>query len=88
MKEIIDLLKTASDSQLDASMKPLIEKWSDPPTAIQVLEVLDYCIHGSLASGFVVKVLQMLYEGRLEAEGTTHEEVVAKTNCISDRRHG
>lgn len=75
MKEIIEHLLKAPDRQLDAQMKPLIEKWSDPPTALQVLEVLDYCIHGSLASGFVVSVLQILYDMRCKAEGVTHEQL-------------
>jgi hypothetical protein len=75
MKEIVEHLLKAPDRQLDAQMKPLIEKWSDPPTALQVLEVLDYCIHGSLASGFVVSVLQILYDMRCKAEGVTHEQL-------------
>ncbi len=74
MKEIIEHLLKAPDSQLDAQMKPFIEKWDDPPKALQVLEVLDYCIHGSLASGFVVTVLQTLYDMRLKAEGIVHED--------------
>ncbi len=69
-------LLSAPESQLDAKMKPLIEKWGEPPTAIQLLEVLDHCIHGALASSLVVKLLQLLYDDTLKAEGTTHEEVV------------
>lgn len=76
MKEFVDLLLQASDGQLDAAMKPLIEKWSDPPTPAQILEVLDHCIHGSLASGFVVHALQIVYDARRKEENTTHEEVV------------
>lgn len=72
MKEIF---LQAPDSQLDASMKPLVEKWSSPAKAIEILEVLDWCIHGSLASGLVVTLLQKLYYAALEAEGTTHAEV-------------
>lgn len=75
MKEIIEHLLKAPDHQLDAQMKPLIEKWTEPPTALQVLEVLDFCIHGALASGFMVAVLQALYDIRCKAENTTHEEV-------------
>lgn len=76
MKEIVDHLLKAPDSQLDACMKPLIEKWGNPPTALQILEVTDHCIHGSLASGFVVALLQTLYDMQCKAEGTTHAEVV------------
>lgn len=70
------ILLTAPDTQLDASMKSLIEEWSDPPTPIQVLEVLDHCIHGALASGMVVTMLQMMYKETCEKANTSHEEVV------------
>jgi len=76
MNELAKLLLEAPDSQLDAKMKPLIEKWSNPPTPIQILEVLDYCIHGSLASGFMVATLQMVYDNTCKQNETTHEEVV------------
>jgi hypothetical protein len=84
MKEIVEYLLTAPDSQLDAQMKPLIQKWNDPPTALQILEVLDYCIHGSLASGFVVALLQTIYDMACKVEGATHEEV-AKLAIWRDR---
>jgi hypothetical protein len=69
------LLLKASDRELDATMKSHIEKWSEPPTALQVLEVLDHCICGALASGFVVSVLQAVYAGRCKAEGMTHADL-------------
>lgn len=72
------ILLTAPDTQLDASMKPLIEKWSEPPTPIQILEVLDHCIFGALASGVVVTVLQTMYDESLIQANTTHEEVIKK----------
>lgn len=75
MKELAAMLLKAPDREIDAQMKPLIEKWSDPPTALQVLEVLDYCIHGALASGFVVAALQVVYDIRCKEENTTHDEV-------------
>lgn len=70
------LLLEASDTQMDAKMKPLIKQWSDPPTSLQVLEVLDHCIHESLASGFVVSVFQMMYDDRLKEENKKHEDNV------------
>lgn len=76
MKEIIEYLLAAPDSQLHAEIKPYVQKWSDPPTALQVLEVLDMVIHMGLGSGFVVKVLQATYDMRCKDERTTHEEVV------------
>lgn len=68
-------LAKAPESQLDPAMRKLIEKWDSPPTALQILEVLDWSIHGSLASGFLINVFQVLYEGALEEEGKTHEEI-------------
>ena len=78
MKDIIAYLLTASNDYLDESMKPLISKWSDPPTALQVLEVLDKCIYGSLANELVILALTTMYDVRCKAEGTTHEQVIAQ----------
>jgi len=77
MNELRDLLLGSSTTQLDVSLKPLIEKWSDPPWAIEILEVLDYCIRGSLASSFIVTALQVVYSSALETEGTTHEAMLS-----------
>lgn len=71
------LLLAASEAQLDPSMKALIKKWSDPPTAAEILAVLDQCIYSSLASGVVVATMQMTLDTALMEEGTTHEEVAA-----------
>jgi len=73
MKEA--LLK-APDSQLDATMLPYLQRWSDPPKAIEVLEVLDHCIHGALASTLVVKLLQQEYQDALKREALTHDQLV------------
>lgn len=70
------LLLEAPDTQLDASMKPLIEKWDKPAKARQILEVLDRCIFSALASGLIVTSLQLLYDEACKAEGITHEEVI------------
>ena len=75
---------SAPDHQLDAKMQPLVEKWDDPPTAIQILEVLDHCIHGALASSLIVKLLQTFYYDTLKAEGKTHEEVVKLATWRND----
>lgn len=76
MNELKELLLTASDSQLDACMHPLIKKWDEPPTPIQILEVLDHCINGALASGFMVAALQAIYDSTCKKNNTTHDEVV------------
>jgi|SRR5579859_1617861 len=74
---LINHLLAAPDTQLDACVKPLIEQWDDEPTAYQILEVLDHCIYGPLASGFVIRVLQGMCNQALENEGKTHEEAYA-----------
>lgn len=74
---LVPNLLTAPDSQLDGVVRPFIEKWKAPPKAAEVLEVLDLCIHDSLASGLVIKLLHMLYDEACKAEGTTHDEVAA-----------
>lgn len=70
------MLLTAPDTQLDSCMFPLIEKWDDEPTSLQILEVLDQCIFSALASGFVVGLLQTLYDAACKREGKTHEDNV------------
>lgn len=74
MIELKHLLLTAPDNQLDKSIFPLIEHWDEQPTSIQILEVLDKCIHGSLGSDFIVKVLQIVYEEKLLLENKKHED--------------
>lgn len=74
--DIKTLLLAAPDNQLDASMHPLITGWDEPPTSIQVLEVLDRCIHGSLASSFLVSTLQAVYDMACEREGKQHQDNV------------
>lgn len=69
------ILLEAPDSMLDASVFPLIEKWDDTPTSLQVLEVLDYCVYSSLASEFVVRLLEGLLYTRLDAECRTLHEI-------------
>jgi hypothetical protein len=76
MPTLRELLLTAPDSQLDASMVELVKSWSDPPTAIQVLEVVDLCVFGSLASGVLVTLLQYELEDAFKREGTTLKEVL------------
>lgn len=74
--EVISLLIEAPDSQLDMSIKPLIQKWSNPPAAIQILEVIDKCIFEALASTFVMVIFDGMYEDALKRESITHESLV------------
>jgi hypothetical protein len=82
---LVDIILRASDRELDPSMKPLIQKWNDPPKAIQILEVIDHCIYGSLASGFTINVFQIMYIQALKKEGTTHELLVDQATWRKQR---
>lgn len=74
--EVINLLANAPETQLDASMRQLVKGWSSPPKAIEILEVLDKSIFSSLASGFVVTLLQLSYDDACKNENITHDELV------------
>lgn len=64
--DLKELLLTAPDSQLAPNIKPMIQEWSTPATALQLLETLDAVIHGGAASSMVVVVLEtMLNEAML-----------------------
>jgi hypothetical protein len=68
MKNLTQHLISAPDTQLDPSMRAHIqEEWSEKPTALEILEVLDKVIHFALGSGFVIMVLEtMLNDAMLE----------------------
>jgi hypothetical protein len=76
MSVLKDHLLKAPEEHLAKSVKPLIEKWDHQETALQVLEVLDLCIHGALASTFVIQILQSLYDAALNNECTSHDETI------------
>ncbi len=77
---IKQLLLEAPDSQLDVSIKPLIEKWSEPPTALEVLEVIDQVVYSGLGSDFVVNVLDILLRKAIAGESTTMELVIEQAH--------
>jgi hypothetical protein len=78
MQEIIDALLEAPDSQLDDAAKKYIREWGDPPTALQILEVLDWCVWAAWASGFTMQVLNIMFEKALKDEKTSREEIEKK----------
>ena len=84
-KEVIAHLLTAPNSQLDASMLPLISSWSTPPTAMQILEVLDKCIVSSLASSAVIMVFQLMLNEAMADENTTLETLREKATWRESR---
>jgi hypothetical protein len=72
--ELVGLLKVAPSNHLDPIALAKINIWDDMPSSIQVLEVLDMCIYGSLGSALTVAVLQALYDMLLKMENITHED--------------
>jgi hypothetical protein len=61
-----------------------MEEWPDSPSSLQILEVLDKSIYGSLASGFVVSLLQWMYDSTLKHENKTHEDNVPLATWRTD----
>jgi hypothetical protein len=74
MDKIKKMLLMAPTGQLDPGVFPLIEAWDVPPTSIQVLQVIDWCIYEALASDFTLRLLQTLYDMALMREGRKHED--------------
>jgi hypothetical protein len=72
-----EMLLTAPDTQLSKKTHKYMEKWSNPPTALQLLEILDYSARYSYASDFVMRILDTAFEEALTEEGLTREQVVA-----------
>lgn len=79
MEDIIEILKTLPNSQLDPQMVELIKKWDNPPQASQVLEVLDKCVFHSFTNGFYIKILDIILEDAFQRENTTFDAVAAKS---------
>lgn len=78
--EIVQSLLQLSDRAFDKAAKDMIRTWDSPPKAAQILEVLDMCVHGSLCSGFEIKVLEFLLVHALKEEGRTYNEVAEQGN--------
>lgn len=76
MKEVVQVLMSAPDSELDAQAKELIKEWDECPKALQILKVLDVCAYAALASDTAMTVLDIMYKTALKAEGMTHDDAV------------
>lgn len=76
MPSFKDILLEAPDSQLDSHALPMIQEWNEPPTALQVLKVLDFSVRYAWGSNIVMKLLNFEYRSALTRENTTNEEVV------------
>lgn len=73
MDELIDLLCTGSDRQIDPCIFPRLQALKGKPDGDikdELLAILDDCAYGSLASDFVMHVLHVMW---LNAGGTEGE---------------
>lgn len=74
MNEFSDVLRnlaTGPDSQLDACLHERLRAMADadPLPAADVKSMLDDIVYASLASSFVIVVLDTIWKARLKAEG-------------------
>jgi len=65
LDEMLTILSSAPDSQIDKSvtkrLKSLVGK-SIPEIKTEVMHCIDDCVNGSLASGFALNGLHLLFE--------------------------
>jgi len=59
----------------DELAKAEILKWSSPPTALNILHTLDVCAYGGLASGFLMRIMNLMLKEAIQQENTTYENV-------------
>lgn len=76
VSDIKGALLQLSDRQFDPTAKDIMKKWPEEVKPTDILELLDFCVHGSLCSGFEITVLQILYEGVCKEYSITHKDVV------------
>lgn len=76
MIKLKQLLLLAPKGHIDPIALKTIKEWSKYPKAIQILKTLDACVQSGLASGFVLSVLEQMFNKALKKEKTTYEEVV------------
>jgi hypothetical protein len=76
MVKLKQLLLLAPKGHIDASAQKTIKEWSKYPKAIQILKTLDTCVHSGLTQGFVINVLEQMFNKALKKEKTTYEAVV------------
>lgn len=72
---LIEQFKQASERELSPSLVEEMERWGTPPKALEILYLLDMNAYFALSSGFVTKILIMLYDEAVASEGTTDEAV-------------
>ncbi len=88
-KELVGHLLLAPDDELHPDAKALISKWSAPPKALEVLEVVDIVLpQEKMGSGFMCMALGVIYKCVLLYENKTHEQVAALATWRSPAAKG
>ena len=72
------LLLEAPDNQIDPAVLNVIRTWSEPQTALNVLEALDTAVYCGGASEFAMQALNALLAIAIKTENTTFESVVQR----------
>lgn len=80
MDDLLTLLKSTPESQLSPQIREKVEKWVEPVSAINILEVLDDVVHTGGGSGFIVKVFDLMLTESMDRENTFYDDLVKQAH--------
>lgn len=78
METMKELFARAPEVEIDPSLQPIIQRWDDEPSAVQVLELLDHGTHSGGLSDFVISALRIMLTQAMNSEGLAWNDLVAK----------
>jgi hypothetical protein len=81
---IKSMLLEAPEGQIDKPLMDLIQKWDEPPTSLQILEVRDLGAYTAGTSDFTISVMDMAWKSAMKAEGVTEESLIAQATWRKD----
>ena len=73
---LVAFLKAAPHGEIDTFAVDKMKTWGELPSSLEVLEILDMCIYGALASPIAITAIKQLYSYLLESENKTHDDNV------------
>lgn len=76
---ILEALSTAPDTSIDKAVTPRLKALSekDEVKSDELLDILDDCAYASLASGFAMQAMNVVWKQMVDAEGITVEQALA-----------
>jgi hypothetical protein len=79
-KELFTILSEAPDSQIDPSVTPRLKALaeSDDVASDDLLKILDDCAYASLASGFAMAAMDIVWQDMLASEGRSADQVLTE----------